>query len=61
MHVGGWHDHLTPDQYRRERRKDALYQRHGYLVLRFPAEVVVDDLEASLATIADAVSTRLPR
>jgi very-short-patch-repair endonuclease len=52
---------LNQDQYRRDRRKDWLYQRHGYLVLRFLAEDVVDDLESILATIVEAVAFRLPR
>ena len=54
---GGYY-HLNPEQYRRDRRKDWLYQRHGYLVLRFLAEDVVDDLEAILNTILDAVALR---
>ncbi len=61
VEVDGALYHLTQDQYRRDRRKDDLYQRHGYLVLRFLAEDVVTDLEGILATIVDAVSTRLPR
>jgi hypothetical protein len=59
VEVDGGHYHLNADQYRRDRRKDWLYQRHGYLVLRFLAEDVVDDLEAILNTIVEAVSLRL--
>ena len=61
VEVDGALYHLTQDQFRRDRRKDWLYQRHGYLVLRFLAEDVVTDLDAILATIVDAVSTRLPQ
>ena len=44
------------DAYRRDRRKDALLQENGYLVLRFLAEdlgtrlgAVLDDIERALA------------
>ncbi|HJZ56059.1 MAG TPA: DUF559 domain-containing protein, partial [Gemmataceae bacterium] len=60
VEVDGGHYHLNPDQYRRDRHKDWLYQRHGYLVLRFLAEDVVDDLESILNTIVEAVALRLP-
>lgn len=56
---GGYH-HLTPDQYRRDRRKDWLYQRHGYLVLRFLADDVVENLEDILNTILAAADARRP-
>jgi superfamily II DNA or RNA helicase/very-short-patch-repair endonuclease len=39
------------DAYRRDRRKDALLQRHGYLVLRFLAEDVGKHLDLVLDTI----------
>jgi len=55
VEVDGGYYHLNQQQYRRDRRKDVLYQRHGYFVLRFLAEDVVDDLESILATILDAV------
>ena len=58
VEVDGAHYHLTPQQYRRDRRKDILYQQHGYLVLRFLAEDVVEDLETILTTILDAVAFR---
>ena len=45
VEVDGGFYHLNAEQYRRDRRKDWLYQRHGYLVLRFLAEDVVSDLE----------------
>jgi len=58
VEVDGGHYHLNPQQYRRDRRKDVLYQRHGYLVLRFLAEDVVEDLETILTAILDVVSLR---
>jgi very-short-patch-repair endonuclease len=39
------------EAYRRDRRKDALLQAHGYLVLRFLA----DDLGKQLDTVLDTV------
>jgi hypothetical protein len=58
IEVDGGYYHLTPEQYRRDRAKDVLYQRHGYLVLRFLAEDVVDELDAILATVLAAVADR---
>lgn len=58
VEVDGAFYHLNPDQYRRDRRKDWLYQRHGYLVLRFLAEDVVSDLALILDTILEAVALR---
>jgi very-short-patch-repair endonuclease len=44
--------HLSdPDAYRRDRRKDALLQENGYLVLRFLAE----DISKRLDEILDAI------
>ena len=39
------------DAYRRDRRKDALLQQHGFLVLRFLAEDAGKHLELILDTI----------
>jgi hypothetical protein len=58
VEVDGAFYHLNPDQYRRDRRKDWLYQREGYLVLRFLADDVVGDLELVLNTILEAVALR---
>ena len=44
--------------YRRDRRKDWELQRHGYLVLRFLSEDVVERLEEILDTILAAVACR---
>jgi superfamily II DNA or RNA helicase/very-short-patch-repair endonuclease len=45
-----------PDAYRRDRRKDALLQEHGYLVLRFLAEDVDKYLDQVLDAILRAIS-----
>ncbi|WP_010048939.1 DUF559 domain-containing protein [Gemmata obscuriglobus] len=58
MEVDGAFYHLNPEQYRRDRRKDHLYQKHGYRVLRFLAEDVVTDLERILNTILEVVAER---
>lgn len=47
---GGQHLAST-DAYRRDRRKDALLQEHGYFVLRFLAEDVGKNLDAVLDVI----------
>lgn len=46
------------DAYRRDRRKDALLQEHGYFVLRFLAEDVGKQLDAVLDAILRALSHR---
>ena len=58
IEIDGGYYHLNAEQYRRDRRKDRAYQRHGYWVLRFLAEDVVVDLEAILNTILEAVASR---
>ena len=45
-----------PDAYRRGRRKDALLQENGYLVLRFLAEDVGKYLDQVLDAILRAIS-----
>lgn len=51
--------HLTDaEAYRRDRRKDALLQESGYLVLRFLAEDVGKHLDAVLDTILRALTNR---
>lgn len=54
--------HLAdPDAYRRDRRKDALLQEHGYFVLRFLAEDLGKRLEVVLETIIHTLDQRLLR
>jgi len=52
---GGQHLANT-DAYRRDRRKDALLQKHGYFVLRFLAEDVGKKLDLVLDTILQTLS-----
>jgi len=52
--------HLSdPDAYRRDRRKDALLQEHGYFVLRFLAEDVGKRLDHVLDAILRALARRI--
>jgi len=51
--------HLSdPDAYRRDRRKDALLEEHGYFVLRFLGEDIGKHLDAVLDTILRALAHR---
>lgn len=51
--------HLAdPEAYRRDRRKDALLQAHGYLVLRFLAEDLGSRLDAVLDEVLQAIAAR---
>ncbi len=50
--------HLTPDHYRRDRRKDALLQTHGYHILRFLAEDLGKHLDAVLDAIHRVIAGR---
>lgn len=58
VEIDGFYHFRDPDGYRRDRRKDALLQRQGYLVLRFLAEDVVGRLEEILEEIRVAVAFR---
>ncbi len=46
------------DAYRRDRRKDALLQQHGYLVLRFLADDLARNLDQVLETVLGALANR---
>ena len=46
--------------YRRDRRKDALLQEYGYLVLRFLAEDLSTWLDAVLDEVLRALARRTP-
>lgn len=54
VEIDGMYHFTDPEHYRRDRRKDALLQKHGYLVLRFLAEDVVSRLEEIIAMITDS-------
>ena len=54
--------HLAdPEAYRRDRRKDALLQEHGYMVLRFLAEDLGTRLDAVLDEVLRALAGRTRR
>jgi very-short-patch-repair endonuclease len=48
------------DAYRRDRRKDALLQQHGYFVLRFLAEDAGKELDYLLDAVLTALAHRSP-
>jgi very-short-patch-repair endonuclease len=54
--IDGCQDLGDPDAYRRDRRKDALLQENGYLVLRLLAEDVGKYLDQVLDAILRALS-----
>jgi superfamily II DNA or RNA helicase/very-short-patch-repair endonuclease len=56
IELDGCHHLGDPDAYRRDRRKDALLQENGYLVVRFLAEDVGKNLDLVLDTILRALS-----
>lgn len=58
VEIDGFHHFRDPGRYRRDRRKDALLQRQGFLVLRFLAEDVVVRLEEILEEVRTAVAFR---
>jgi hypothetical protein len=58
VEIDGYYHFQEPEAYRRDRRKDAALQRHGYLVLRFLAQDVVARLEEILDTISEVISHR---
>lgn len=45
IEIDGYYHFRDPDAYRRDRSKDYLLQKHGYVVLRFLAEDVLCQLE----------------
>ncbi len=57
VEIDGYFHFCDPDGYRRDRRKDVLLQRQGFLVLRFLA----DDVVAGLETIIDTILASLTR
>lgn len=58
IEVDGYHHFGDLDHYRRDRRKDRLLQKHGYVVLRFAAEEVVSAMSDLLQTIREFVRWR---
>ena len=58
VEVDGAQHLADADVYRRDRRKDALLQQHGYIVLRFLAEDVAKYLDHVLDAILAALVSR---
>jgi very-short-patch-repair endonuclease len=56
IELDGHYYHLADaEAYRRDRKKDYSYQRHGYLILRFLSEDVVARLEEIVKRITEAI------
>lgn len=54
------HQHLANEAaWRRDRRKDALLQAHGYFILRFLAEDLGKQLDRVLDTVLQTLATRM--
>jgi very-short-patch-repair endonuclease len=51
IEIDGYFHFLNPESYRRDRRKDVVLQRNGYIVLRF----LTADVVADIPTILDAI------
>ena len=58
VEIDGQQHLADADAYRRDRRKDAALQEHGYFVLRFLAEDLAKHLDDVLDAILRAVSRR---
>ena len=58
IELDGYYHFGSPEDYRRDRRKDFLLQQEGFLILRFLAEDVVAQLETILATVDQAIALR---
>jgi very-short-patch-repair endonuclease len=58
VEVDGAQHLADPVAYRRDRRKDQLLQESGYLVLRYLAEDVTEDLDSVLDGILRSLSAR---
>ena len=53
-------DHRRADKYARDRSRDNMLQRHGYLVLRYPNDTVLDDPASVVAELRDVLTHRHP-
>jgi very-short-patch-repair endonuclease len=58
VEVDGGQHLADPVAYRRDRRKDQLLQENGYLVLRFLAEDLGEELDTVLDGILRALASR---
>jgi hypothetical protein len=55
IEIDGYYHFGEPEAYRRDRRKDWALQQEGYVVLRFLADDVLEQMEAVLERIVSAV------
>lgn len=58
IELDGYYHFQSPENYRRDRRKDILLQQQGYMVLRFLSEDVVGHLETILKTVEQSLVLR---
>ena len=58
IEVDGYYHFCDEEAYRRDRRKDFLLQKHGYVILRCLATEVVSNLEEIFERILDAIRIR---
>jgi very-short-patch-repair endonuclease len=58
VEIDGYYHFRDPEGYRRDRRKDALLQEHGWFVLRFLADDVAGDPGSVIARIEHALARR---
>jgi very-short-patch-repair endonuclease len=58
VEIDGYYHFQNSESYRRDRRKDLEFQKHGYLVVRVLAEDVVGRLEDVLDTVRSMVALR---
>ncbi len=58
LELDGFFHFQDASRYRRDRRKDWVLQRDGYVVMRWLAEDVVGDLETIIARVSDCVRWR---
>jgi very-short-patch-repair endonuclease len=58
IEVDGYYHFREPEAYRRDRRKDSLYQEHGWFVIRFLADDVVREIERVLSHVEHVLSRR---
>ncbi len=58
VELDGYYHFLDKDRYKRDRRKDFLLQKQGYLVVRFHADDLLSDLQDNLDVISAAIAQR---
>jgi very-short-patch-repair endonuclease len=56
IEVDGHHHFTSLDHYRRDRRKDALLQAHGYAVVRFLADDVLAEPRAAVRAVCEMLA-----